>query len=335
MQTPVASGHHDLVQDARLAGAVRVLADGRFHSGSALGSAAGVSRAAVWKLIERLRDVGVPVDAVRGRGYRLRQPVELLEAGSIGSQVTIPVDVAFSCASTNGILLDRARAGEGNQVLLAELQSAGRGRWGRHWVSPFGSALCLSLLWRFPPLPHGLAGLSLAVGVCVAEALALAGAPVRLKWPNDLMLEGRKLGGILIEIAGEMDGPCAAVIGLGLNLTDSRTIADQAAQPAADLALAIGEGARQRNRLAALVVAAIERACRGFADQGLAPFLPLWQRYDMFFGSAVVLLLPDQEVRGIARGVDARGALLLERDGRIESCFSGDLRLRMRRDTTA
>jgi BirA family biotin operon repressor/biotin-[acetyl-CoA-carboxylase] ligase len=323
--------------DTRARALVHALGDGRFHSGEELGAAAGIGRAAVWKLVEQLRDAGLRVDAVRGRGYRLGGAVELLDEAALATHLgrSLPVEVRFRCASTNRLLLERARAGAGAQALLTEVQSAGRGRWGRRWVSPFGNAVCLSVLWQFPPLPHGLAGLSLAVAVGAAEALAAEGVPAQLKWPNDLLLAGRKLGGILIELVGEVEGPCAVVIGLGLNLAGAQAIAEQADQPVAALEQAIGQRAHQRNRLAARFISAITRACEQFAIGGFAAFAPRWQRYDMLAGVPVVLALPSEEVRGVARGVDSRGALLLERDGRIETRYSGDLRLRLRRDTAA
>jgi BirA family biotin operon repressor/biotin-[acetyl-CoA-carboxylase] ligase len=318
-----------------------LLADGRFHSGDMVGKAAGVSRAAVWKLVEQLRGLGLPIEAVKGRGYRLPQPVELLDAAAIVAELAwayprqLPVELVFQCGSTNRLLLERARAGAASQALTTEIQTAGRGRWGRTWIAPFGSAVCLSVLWRFPVLPQGLAGLSLAVAVAIGELLRAERVPVELKWPNDLLLQGRKLGGILVEVVGEVEGPCAVVIGLGLNLTSLDAIEAATEQPVAVLEEALGERARARNYLIARLVAAIARACERFATEGFAPYAKLWQQYDAFAGTPVVLMLPNEEVRGIARGVDERGALLLERDGRVEARFSGDLRLRLRRDPIA
>jgi BirA family biotin operon repressor/biotin-[acetyl-CoA-carboxylase] ligase len=331
----------DTPADVRARALVRVLADGRFRSGEELGEAAGVSRAAIWKLVEQLRELGLQVDSVKGRGYRLARPVELLEADTIAAelaqlcQASVPVEVLFRCKSTNAILLERARAGEDAQLLTTEIQYAGRGRWGRDWFAPFGSALCLSVLWRFPVLPYGLSGLSLAVAVGVAEALAQEEVPIRLKWPNDLMVDGRKLGGILIEVAGEVEGPCSVVIGLGINLAEAQAIGEQAQQAVVSLEDVIGDRALRRNRLAARLGAAVARTCRRFEAEGFAPFAPRWADFDLFAGEPVVLLLPGEEVRGIARGVDAGGALLLERDGELETRFSGDLRLRLRRDPVA
>lgn len=317
------------------------LADGQFHSGEELGEAAGVSRAAIWKLVEQLRELGLQLESVRGRGYRLARPIELLDAQLIEAELgqdlldPLPVEALFRCTSTNALLLERAKNGESAQLLTTEIQSAGRGRWGRNWFAPFGSALCISVLWRFPVLPFGLSGLSLAVAVGVADVLAEEGVPIRLKWPNDLLVDGRKLGGILVELAGEAEGPCAVVIGLGLNLTEAQAIGEHAEQPVAVLEDAIGDKALRRNRLIARLGAAIARTCERFQAEGFAPFASRWADYDLFAGQQVVLMFPGEEVRGVARGVDASGALLLERDGQLESRFSGDLRLRLRRDPLA
>lgn len=341
MATPPNFPIEPLTVSSRLRELLALLADGQFHSGDAIGAAAGVSRAAIWKLIEQLRALGLTVEAIRGRGYRLMQAVELLEAELVSAELaqryssSLPVEVLLQCDSTNRLLLERAKAGEGSQLLATEFQTAGRGRWGRSWVAPFGSTLCLSLLWRFPVLPHGLAGLSLAVAVGVANALQEQGVAIKLKWPNDLMLNGRKLGGILIELIGEVTGPCAVVVGLGLNLDEAEQIEAAAGQPVAVLSEADAALAGQRNALLAAIAAAMEQTCERFAGEGFHAFLPQWNRYDWLADEPVLLSLPKEGVRGIARGVDAQGALLLERDGRIEARYSGDLRLRLRHDPVA
>lgn len=326
---------------ARLSALVALLADGQFHSGDSIGQAAGVSRAAIWKLVEQLRALGLPIEAVRGRGYRLAEAVELLCAKTIAAELAgqysqpLAVDVLFQCDSTNRVLMEKAKAGGDRQLLLTEIQTAGRGRWGRSWIAPFGSTLCLSLLWRFPILPHGLAGLSLAIAVGAAEALRQMGAPIQLKWPNDLLLDGRKLGGILVELYGEVNGPCAVVIGLGVNLSAVEEISAVAEYPVAGLDEALAKPSSQRNRIAAHLAAAMALSCERFSTEGFQPFMSQWNSLDLLAGEPVILALPREEVHGVARGVDSQGALLLERDGQLESRYSGDLRLRLRRASTA
>lgn len=328
--------------DTALAALLRRLSDGRFHSGAALALSLGVSRAAVWKYVEKLRQQQVEVQAVAGRGYRLPAEVELLDADRIGETWreigytgVLAVEVRLLCASTNAILMERARAAAVPQVLLAETQSGGRGRWGRSWQSPFGGGLYLSLLWPFPLVPAGLTGLSLACAVSIADVLRRQGArQVGLKWPNDIVSSSGKLGGILVELFGEPAGPCSAVIGVGLNLRLGAGPREAIGQPAADLQQFIGDAALRRNALAAHIVAGLARCCAGFPDTGLAPYQGRWAGYDLLAGERVVLQLPQGPVEGVARGIDARGALCLETAAGEESYFSGDLQLRLRRDTT-
>ncbi|MDX1654152.1 MAG: biotin--[acetyl-CoA-carboxylase] ligase, partial [Candidatus Competibacteraceae bacterium] len=236
---------------------LEVLGDGRFHSGEELARALGVSRAAVWKHLNSLGRRGLEVHAVRGRGYRLPNPLELLDPEGIRAQLSPSVqgrlaqlEVFDQIDSTNSYLLTRAKAGApGGSVCLAERQSAGRGRRGRQWISPFAANLYLSVLWRYPDGPALLSGLSLAVGVAMARALEGVGVVgVGLKWPNDLLWRDQKLGGILLEFGGESSGPCQVVTGVGLNVTMPKEPALDIDQPWPDLTTVLGLGL-SRNRL--------------------------------------------------------------------------------------
>ncbi|HEX7025963.1 MAG TPA: biotin--[acetyl-CoA-carboxylase] ligase, partial [Gammaproteobacteria bacterium] len=205
---------------------LRHMADMQFHSGESLGQALGLSRAAVWKHMQALQADGLVCEAVHGKGYRLSVPVEPLDSGVIRLALSsshadaLELIVLDETDSTNGHLLARAVQRPPHVlVCLAEQQTAGRGRRGRSWQSPYGTSLALSLMWRFEAGAAALAGLSLATGVVVAESLEQAGAAgLQLKWPNDLVWQGRKLGGILLEVAGDVTGPCYVVIGIGLNI---------------------------------------------------------------------------------------------------------------------
>jgi BirA family biotin operon repressor/biotin-[acetyl-CoA-carboxylase] ligase len=318
-----------------------LLADGRFHSGTELGRVLGVSRAAVWKQLQRLAGLGLEVEAATGRGYRLMAPLERLDAAHIRAQLApatrgrlAALEVVESTDSTQRVLMEAARAGAASgHVLFAEHQRAGRGRRGRDWQSPFGAQLCASLLWRFECAPAELGGLSIALGVAAARALLRAGlgAPT-LKWPNDLVhWQGgvtRKLGGILVELGGEADGPCFAVMGLGINLRLPGTVGAAIEQPWCDLAGLMGQHCPGRNALAAGLCDEVFTACARFAKDGLDSFLDDWRRWDAFAGRPVRLTGMNGSISGIARGVDARGALLLERDGVIGHHHAGELSLR-------
>jgi BirA family biotin operon repressor/biotin-[acetyl-CoA-carboxylase] ligase len=312
------------------------LADGHFHSGTQLGRQAGCSRSAVWKAIQVLQSAGLEVFSVRGKGYRLAAPLELLDTDAICA-VLAPVqrdilqelEVFFDINSTNAYLLERARQGApGGCACLAEYQQAGRGRRGRHWVSPFGGNLYFSLLWRFGSGAAQLGGLSLAVAVVVVRVLRQLGLDrVDLKWPNDILVDGRKLVGILLEVAGEATGPCAVVVGIGLNVSVSVAAMSAVDQPWTDLETALGRSV-SRNWLVGRLLGVLLSALCEFEQRGLASFLGEWQARDVFAGRRVVLQLPDGEVCGMARGVDQDGALLLARNGELHRYHSGEVSLR-------
>jgi len=309
---------------------LNTLADGRFHSGAALAAQAGISRSAVWKQVAKLAALGLDIQRVPGRGYRLAAPLELLDAARIRAGLRPPglvpdaLYIAASLPSTNAWLL--AHDGADPAACLAEHQSAGRGRRGRGWVSPFAANLYLSLSWRFEALPPQFSALSLVVGVVCAEVLAAAGAPVALKWPNDLQLAGRKLGGILLEMTGEPPGPCRAVIGIGINWRMPEGVAlDQAW---ADLAGALGRRLPGRNALAADLLNALLAMLPRFAAQGFAPWQADWERFDALAGSPVTVHTGQAPVAGTALGVDADGALRVRTAQGVQRFWSGDVSVR-------
>lgn len=310
------------------------LCDGNFHSGESLANRFGVTRTAIWKACKTLqKNYALQMDAVKGRGYRLAQPLELLNADIITAglhdRTAIKIETQLSTDSTNRDLLERASRGElAITALFAEQQTAGRGRRGRAWLSPFGSNLYFSLLWRFTRSVADLPGLGLAIGVAMLRVLQrwnLQG--LQLKWPNDLLCQGRKLGGILIEVQGETSGPCAAVIGVGLNVHMPKAI--DIDQPWIDLYQA-GVTISARNQLAVTLLDEILMVLHQFSNTGLASFLNEWRHYDYFRDQPVDIQLAGQVLQGIARGVDDHGALLVEQNNQLRRFFSGDISLRGR-----
>jgi BirA family biotin operon repressor/biotin-[acetyl-CoA-carboxylase] ligase len=318
---------------------VALLADGRFHSGQELGSALGISRAAVWKQLQALDALGVELFSVRGRGYALASPVELLDPArirgqldAVGRNLLAELEIHPEIDSTNRLLMGRAGAGlRPGHACLTERQTQGRGRRGRSWISPFAANVYLSLYWRFSFSPAALAGLSLAAGVSAARALEDAGVgDISLKWPNDLLWRGRKLGGILLEMAGEASGPCHVVIGVGINVAMPPAAGAGIDQPWVDLATIQAETAVSRNRVAGLLLNRLLRAVQEYETRGVSPFIDQWQARDATSGQPVELRLPDRAITGIARGVDDQGALLLEHAGTLEPFASGEVSLRLR-----
>lgn len=326
---------------------LRILSDGRFHSGETLGRSLGVGRAAVWKSLRLLREGGIDIDSVPGRGYRLAEPLELLSAGEITGALTPearerlgPIEVHYETDSTNSELLRRARTLASGAVCLAESQRAGRGRRGRHWHSPCARNLYLSLLWRFPRGPDALAGLGLVVGLAASKALEEAGVRgAGVKWPNDIVWRGAKLAGALIELSGESGGATCAVIGIGINVRmPGHLAAGTIEQPWVDVATAIATAtatdgrAVSRNRLAAGVLCQLVTGLTRFESAGLPAFMDEWRQRDALQGRAVTVLGTGDggEEHGTARGIDAGGALIVERGGETRRYLSGDVSVRTR-----
>lgn len=322
------------------AGVLRLLADGEFHSGAGIAQALGVSRASVWNAVRSLEGMGATVYRVRGRGYRLPRALSLLdraamERGLGPAAARFSIEVRMAVTSTNALLLERAAADAASgTVIAAEWQSTGRGRRGRGWHAEIGGGLAFSLLWRYSRGAGALSGLSLAVGVALARGLAaVAGPRVGLKWPNDVVADGAKLGGILIELAGDALGPGAAVIGVGINVRLSPGGRAAIDQPAADVESLLDARALDapvdRNALLAGLLSELDSALAVFAEEGFGPFRAEWESRHAHQGKPVTILLPDgRRERGQACGVAEDGALVLETPGGTKRFHSGDVSLR-------
>ena len=318
------------------------LSDGQFHSGEDLAAALDVSRSAIWKAVEALRELGATLHAVRNRGYRLAKSSEALDAAAIGARLSPAVrerlrslDVVWSIGSTNTALLSRAYPPNGStEVMLAEYQTAGRGRRGRVWLAPPGGAICLSLSWTFRDVPEDLGALGLVIGVCELRALRSLGlAEGRLKWPNDVLVNDRKLGGILLELRAESGGPACVVIGIGLNVALGAPLLAKIAETgiaATDLVTA-GLPEPARNTVAAALVDACIRGLLDFERDGLRPFIEDWRSADALQGRMVdVKGATGAVTKGLARGVDLHGALLVETlDEGLRKFVSGDVTVRV------
>ena len=310
------------------------LCDGKFHSGEMLAKQLGVTRTAVWKSLKSIQRVfNLRIDAVHGRGYRLVHPIELLDATKIRYAVqdknqVSDIQVFLSIDSTNRYLLKMAAACDSHGLLVfAEHQTAGKGRLGRAWVSPFGGNLYFSLLWRFKSIPNTMSGLGLAIGVAITRVLHKFAVPdVQLKWPNDILCQGRKLCGILIEMQGEMSGPAAVVVGVGLNVKMSVEDAVAIEQAWIDLER-VGVTGISRNKLAAALIDEIISVLRIFEEHGLQPFLTEWRSLDHYKDQPVTLHTAEQKISGIARGIDDNGAFLVEEQQQLRRFYSGDVRI--------
>jgi BirA family biotin operon repressor/biotin-[acetyl-CoA-carboxylase] ligase len=315
------------------------LCSGRPCSGEYLASRLTVTRSAVWKAIEKLRELGLPINAQRPAGYCLPQALSSLDAVAITSllpgatrRLVRQLEVEWSLGSTNDELLSRRDLPPGRcDVLLAENQQAGRGRRARQWFSVPGASLCLSLSWQYPALPADASALSLAIGVAAVRALrSLHDFPLQLKWPNDLQSAGRKLGGILIELRAEAAGPAYFVVGIGINVAmpgGARQLVKNSGTQLVDLSELTG-GAIDRNTLAARLIGELVAAMQEFGRSGLASFRDEWQRHDALAGVQVQLSGAGGVQTGQAEGVDNDGALRLRTSAGIVRVVSGEISLR-------
>ena len=309
-------------------------------SGDVLAREAGLTRAAVWKRIDALRDAGIVIKASPGRGYQLEQPLDLLDADAIRAAMPTParaqlasLDLAWSLDSSNSELLRRETPLRCCAVLLAERQTGGRGRRGRAWASPLAAHVYLSLARCFDGGLARLGGLSLVAGIAACEALRELGhAQVGLKWPNDLVVTDgkgmRKLGGLLVEGGGEAAGAARAVIGLGLNVRMPAEAARNIDQPWIDLA-SMSPAPPSRNTVVAILLSHLLPALRQFDAEGLAPFLPRYAALDVLSGRALRVHEGEGAWPATALGIASDGALRVrDGDGRERHVHAGDVSVR-------
>ena len=313
---------------------IALLGDGRFHSGEELGLALGVSRAAVWKKLKALSDLGLELDAVRGRGYRLPSTVELLDVAAIRRELSeevaerVGLELRLSTSSTNDDVRSMG-AGVGPwRVCIAEHQSAGRGRRGRTWESPFGASLYFSMLWKIEGGLAAMEGLSLAVGLTVLKTLESLGVSgLSLKWPNDVLANGQKLSGVLLEISGDPTGDCEVIIGIGVNLALGLEHRKKIGQPVTDVRAVAGKNV-SKNKLAGLLIGNLVDMLGTFQKFGFSPFHKQWSEHDAFAGRPVALHAGVNMITGLASGVNESGAVLIKNDAGVTAYAGGEISLR-------
>ena len=309
---------------------IHALSDGQFHSGSDLGALLGVSRTAIWKALDRLQEFGLKYESQKGKGDRLLQSLDLIDLPML--QQKLPKDVSnelsihhvLSCPSTNSDIHSFAGEGRRYTVLFSEQQTAGRGRRGREWCSPFAENLYMSMCFSWVKGPSALQGLSIVVGVAVAELLVEEGVNgVGVKWPNDVWVNGQKVAGILIELEGEVTSSWKVTLGLGLNTNMSAVNGAGIDQPWTCLSEYVDV---KRTDLAARLVEKLVLALDEFTEVGFQSFLARYAQLDALGGKRVRLHGPD--VEGVVRGVDVDGALLLETEKGLHPYHAGEISVR-------
>lgn len=308
-----------------------LLADGLYHSGQELGHELGVSRAAVWKQVQALQVQGVDIISQRGQGYCWVGGAELLSVEAIAAAGfnSSRIDVLSVAESTNKVALSRVLDGApSGTVVLAESQTGGRGRRGRVWVSPPAQNLYCSVIYRATGGVQALQGLSLVVGVSVAELLRQrVGIDCTVKWPNDLVVGSRKLGGILVELAGDASGECAAVIGIGLNC-NMRASNEAIDQPWVSLAT-LTDRSVDRNALVAALLVKLSDDLSEFSNGGFGAFSVRWDVLDALSGRPVVVTGAPPLVSGVAAGVDNVGGLKINTSLGPKVFYGGEVSVRV------
>lgn len=314
------------------------LADGVFHSGELLALELGISRAAVWKQVKKLGDMGLVIDSIRGKGYRLQHALDLLNIEQI--EAGLPettkarvsrMDLFAEVDSTNRYLMEQSGQSNGAHICLAEAQNNGRGRRGRAWVSPFASNVYMSIRWQYATGPMPLSGLSLALGVAVMRVLSgYTEEGVGLKWPNDIFANGKKLAGILVEFSGDVSGPCQVVVGLGLNVRMPAPSSKEIDQPWIDLYSLIGDKCPERNELVAKLITQMVEVLNQYPDNGFEPYHQEWDKWDVIRGLPVNINFPNHTKEGVVKGVNTDGALVLETVSGLEVLNSGEVSLRIK-----
>lgn len=322
--------NHEVGSQLELFSLISHLADGQFHSGSDLGKQFGVSRTAIWKALSQLSEYGLVVESHKGKGYRLESPIELLDLESVearlddGVEDRASVEILPKVASTNTQIVDLPSDDlRPFSFLFAEMQTAGRGRRGRSWISPFGCNLYFSVMFDLKGGPEALSGLSLVVGLSVVRALArFSDESFSLKWPNDVLWQDKKVAGVLVELQGEATTGWRVVVGIGLNFSMAGDI-EQIDQPWASIGELCDCG---RNELAAALVSQLVNDLSIYIKEGFSAFRTSWMDFDYFKEKAVEVLGAD--LFGKAVGIDAMGNLLVESEGIVQVINAGEVSVR-------
>lgn len=320
---------------------LKLLADGQLHSGSDLAAALGISRAAIWKQVQLLRELGIAVGAQAGQGYSLPASLELLERDAIVAAlppelrpVIEDLQVLWVTESTSDLLVQRGRTDPGRaRICLAEYQTGGRGRRGRQWFAAVGSGVCISVGWCFPAAPASLSCLGLAAGIAVLRAAQACGVHnAELKWPNDLVVDGKKLAGVLVDVQGEAGGPLQVVVGVGINYAPdavgAKAIVAAGGLPPVCITQLSDAALVGRNKVAAELIASMLTVLQQFANTGFESFAEEWRSADYLRGKVVQVAAGDREIIGVARGISGDGQLLVEANGQLDQLVSGEVSVR-------
>lgn len=311
----------------------RALAGGSEMSGAALATHFHVSRTTISNWVATLAESGLELESNVGRGYRLLSPVEFYDPVVLsdvvqGKSMLDRLQVLETVNSTN----DAAREllSEADRVaVIADYQLVGRGRRGRGWISPPGLNIYLTVGWRFSAGIAILEGLSLAIGAAVAEALDQIGLPgVAVKWPNDLLLRGGKLGGILIEVEGDMQGPCTVLVGIGINRYLPESLRQTIDQPTTDMWCAMQSETPSRAEVVLALIDSVTDVLGGYPETGFGHWRDRWLLRDGLRGEQVLISGGHSVIEGVESGVTQTGALMVHTDKGMVEVYGGEVSVR-------
>jgi BirA family biotin operon repressor/biotin-[acetyl-CoA-carboxylase] ligase len=298
-----------------------------FVSGEAIAKKLSLTRAAINQHIDALKDYGVEIYSVKGKGYKLANAISLINESELVNNIDNRCFYFDETNSTNAFMLNHASELESGDICVAEYQSAGRGRRGRQWLSPYGHHMYASLFWRLNLDISNASGLSLVVGCSIVKTLQELGVEgLGVKWPNDIYLEHKKLAGILIELSHHSDRQTELVIGFGINMSMSVEQGELIDQPWSDLSAM--DNMPDKTMLVVKIHQQLKRDLVLFEQQGLDAFLQRWNDNDLFINREVTLLMAPNAVTGICRGIDKQGAILLENDQGTNAFVGGEISLR-------
>lgn len=308
-----------------------LLSDGHYHDGTSMGNHLNISRAAVWKVVKKLEQYAIPLDSVKGKGYRLESPLILLNHQKIKAQLrhqSVHFDVLEKIGSTNHYLEQFILQNKKIRACMAETQSQGKGRLHRQWYSPFGENIYLSVLCPFEKDISELSGLSLVTGLATCQALEstvkIKKHCLKIKWPNDIVIDHQKLAGILIEIQAESNGYCQVIIGIGVNVNMRQVPNKTFSQPWSSL-FKMTRQSQDRNSLCAALIDTLIDYLERFSSGSWLKFVEEWKKRDSLVNTTIAVLTGDKKLKGICLGVNDRGHLLLKtEDQGILTVSSGD-----------
>lgn len=319
---------------------LEILSDGEFHSGEELGASLSISRAAVWKQLQKIQGLGLEIQKVKGKGYCINGGLSLLNREKIidsielnGKNMIAKLDVETVIGSTNAQAMAYAQSNHDfPYVCTTEMQTSGKGRRGREWCSPFARNLYFSVAWQFATGASALEGLSLAIGVAVAQVLEKMGLScIQLKWPNDILVNNQKLAGILLELTGDLSGPCQVIVGVGLNVNMPIESAESIDQPWTDIESILGVKV-DRNQLLAELLTEIIHLLSEYEQKGLKAYIPEFTNRDIYIGKPVMVKMGDIVIEGVSAGVNENGALIVDTEMGRQVFNGGEITLRRLND---